>query len=189
MMPISPLFHPQELPKTSTSKFHVPFYFYFWQPTESNPKPICAQVLSQSLWGHSSKEMWPSLSQQPPRSTPNIFSARGWGLWTTPVSGKCWNEDWQSFTVTYSAELSWGQVCGSQLSSPSSGSRILSFPSPVLHPKPGMGWGWRNADADVSLKAKHTWPLGLNTDQLWVSIDERTHEKRPLRSRSRAAPI
>lgn len=43
------LFHPWELPKTSTSKFHVPFYFYFWQPTESNPKPLCAQVLSQSL--------------------------------------------------------------------------------------------------------------------------------------------
>lgn len=151
------------------------------------------------IWGHTSKEIWRSLSQQPPRSTANSFSARGWGLWTTLVSWKCWNTDWlapvQSFTDTYGTELcadqDWSQpqVCSSQLSSPSSGSRILSAPSPVLHPKPGMGWGWRNADADVSLKAKHTWPLGLNTDQLWFSIDERTHEKRPLRSRLRAAPI
>lgn len=151
------------------------------------------------IWGHTSKEIWRSLSQQPPRSTANSFSAKGWGLCTTPVSWKCWNTDWlapvQSFTDTYGTELcedqDWSQppVCSSQLSSPSYGSRILSALSPVLHPKPGMGWGWRNADADVSLKAKHSWPLGLNTDQLWVSIDERTHEKKPLRSRLRAAPI
>ena len=41
------------------------------------------------IWGHTSKEIWRSLSQQPPRSTANSFSARGWGLWTTPVSWKC----------------------------------------------------------------------------------------------------
>lgn len=176
MMSISPLFHPQELPKTSTSKFHVPFYFYFLTTHWVQSKTHMRIGLSQSLWGHSSKEMWPSLSQQPPRSTPNIFSARGWGLWTTPVSGKCWNEDWLD---RYRASqlptvLSSREVRSVVHSSPPHLPALAFFPFPLLCCILSLVWG---GDGGMLMQTSH---LRLNIHGHLVST--RTSYESPLMS-------